>query len=192
MTNTEDFESDLNTLPNKKYETFFLKAKELDLLKVKDWKLQHVLFYFVDKYKKQYNTDYKFKFNNPAPSKCFEVFQIKRLSLNLSSDPEILKNYIDWVFINKIIKLNKRITSISYLTNEDNMKEFKLELLTGSSLDRNSILPNNVKILFSNFSIETYGDLAFLKNSELSQELNMLFSKLEDCDFDINILDKIK
>lgn len=188
----------LSDVPNDHWKKFFLKFEEINNIELKDWKVVHILSYFCKKYSSLYNKDYKFKFNTPSPSKCFEVFQIKRLGASLSSDPNILKSYIDWVFENKIIKAKKRITSVSFLNTENFLFEYKKYHLNHLNNDENilrtSSLPEKYKSVFKNagFEIATYGDLAFLsKMSDMPFELIGAFQKIEDLGFNSDILNKV-
>lgn len=193
-----DIDIKLTDVPNKKYEKFFEKFKEITNLETSSWNVTHLLGYFCKKYKEQYNTDYKFKFNSQSPSKCFEVFQIKKLAMHLTSKPVLLKEYIDWVFINKVTKAKKKFTSISFITNEEIIKEYKFNVLLSdkknSNFDRSTILPDEYKLIFSNINmpINTYGDLAFMSQMpDMSNEVINAFIILEQIGFDKNILTKI-
>lgn len=170
MKNIDLTGGNLGDAPNDNYKKFFIKFQEIENIEVKDWKVVHILSYFCKKYKEAYNIDYKFKFNNPAPSKCFEVFQIKKLSQILSSNPSILKEYIDWVYLNKVVKAKRRLTSISFLTTEGVVNEYKIKYLLSPSqnISRETLLPENLKALFNNkgFSVNTYGDVAFLSKMD--------------------------
>lgn len=188
----------LQDYPNEKYKQFFDKFKEIDIINVSDWKPVHVLSYFCKKYKEQYNINYKFKFNNPAPSKCFEVFQIKKLAMLLSSNPTILKNYIDWIFLNKVVKAKRRLTSISFMTNDGVVNEYKVNvLLSGdcnNNISRTTPLPENYKLIFQNIGtiINTYGELAFMSQiTPLPQEMLLALTKIEELGFDKQLLDRI-
>lgn len=185
-------------VPNDKYKKFFEKFKEIETLNVEEWKVAHIVGYFAKKYQETYQTPFKFKFNSPSPSKCFEVFQIKKLSNLLTSQPKLLKNYIDWIFENKIIKAKKRITSISFLTHEDFMLEYRDTVLlvaqTNKIIDRSTNLPDDYKVSFNKvgFNINTFGELAFLSQMENKpSELILAFNEIENNGFDKNILGKI-
>jgi hypothetical protein len=160
----------LGDAPNENYKKFFIKFSEIDSLPIQEWKVLHILSYFCKKYKETYNIDYKFKFNTPAPSKCFEVFQIKKLSQMLSSNPSILKEYIDWVYLNKVVKAKRRLTSISFMTVEGLVNEYKIKHLfnANQNISRETLLPEKYKVIFSNkgFDLQTYGDLAFLSKMD--------------------------
>lgn len=175
------------------YKKFFNKFAEIETLPLKEWRTNHILAYICKKYEEYYKLKYTFKFNNPAPSKSFEVFQIKKLANMLSSDPEILKNYIDWIFQYKIIEKKKRITSLGYFTHADIVNEYKFKYLFNKKdvvgINRSDQLPENVAILCSTFGfdIRTYGELAFVKKMPNQDKL---FQELQSY-IDINILDKI-
>ncbi len=165
-----------------KYKPFFEKLKNINQDTSK-WKTNDVLGYFILKYKQTYNTDYQFKFNTEQPSKCFELFQIKKLSSILSKDPFVLKNYIDYIFANQ----KRKFISISYLTNDKQIFPYKKSILTPT---RSTRLPQNFIDLLKNYSLETYGDLAFLYM--VKEDNKEIFSILEKNGFNINILSEIK
>jgi hypothetical protein len=177
--------------PNTYYEKFFEKFVEIENTDVKNWSKTGVLAYFCKKYKEHYNADYQFKFNTPQPSKCFEVFQINKLYINLSSDPINLKTYIDWVFENRVKKAKRKLTSISFLTNEQTLREFKNKYFSNkivSTIDRSSNLPEELvsKIKHINENILTYGDLAFIMQSKNAQS-----ELIEKLNLDLSFLDRI-
>jgi len=184
-----------NDVPNEKYQKFFDTFKELNDIDVQNWKVSHIIGYFCNKYYNVYNKNYKFKFNNQSPSKCFEVFQIKKLSGFLSSKPEILKSYIDWIFNEKIIKNKKRITSISFLNFDSYIYEYKsLYLNSNLSIDRTSNLPDNYKNIFNKFglSINTYGELAFAASmDDMPENIFQAFKEIECLGFKKDILKRI-
>lgn len=120
---------ELTDLPNEKYKQFFDKFIEIETLKIEEWKPVHLIGYFCKKYEEQYEIRYQFKFNSPSPTKCFEVFQIKKLAMLLSSNPTILRDYIDWVYLNKVVKAKRRLTSISFMTNDGIVNEYKFNVL---------------------------------------------------------------
>ena len=123
--------------PNENYKKFFDKFAEIETLKPSDFKPVHLIAYFCKKYKQHHGKDYKFKYNSPAPSKCYEIFRVRSLGQMLTSDPTLLKNYIDWIFENKIVKAKRRITSISFLTHEEYMNEYKFNVLLAQNDDNN-------------------------------------------------------
>lgn len=188
----------LSGAPNKKWEDFILRFEEIKGLEIKEWKPVHLIGYFISKYKNKYNLNYQLKFNSPAPSKSFEIFQIKRLCSILTSNPILLKEYIDWVFVNKVPLTKKRFTSISFLTKEETMSEYKMTVLfasqTQNQINRSMNLPANyLEILESfNLPLKTYGDLAFAVQEEpLPQDLELALLKMSNLGFDQNSLHKI-
>jgi len=189
---------ELTDYPNDQYRKFFDKFAEIETLDTKEWKPVHLLSYFCKKYKEQYGTDYKFKFNSPSPMKCFEVFQTKKLASMLTSNPTLLKEYIDWIYANKVIQAKRRLTSISFMTVEGVVNEYKFNVLLAGkknlNVDRSTPLPENYQAAFkeAGATIKTYGELAFVSQmSDLSFEMQGAFIKLEALGFDKEILERI-
>jgi len=189
---------ELGKAPNDKYAKFFEKFKEIETVPVEQWNVTHILAYFCKKYKEQYNIDYSFKFNSPSPVKCFEVFQVKRLAMLLTSNPTLLREYIDWVYSNKVVKAKRRLTSISFMTNEGVVNEYKVGVLLAGkknlNVDRSTPLPNNFKSVFqeAGTAINTYGELAFVSQMDpLPPELAAAMQKIEKLGFDKEILGRI-
>ncbi|CAB4196519.1 hypothetical protein UFOVP1290_39 [uncultured Caudovirales phage] len=189
---------ELTDYPNEQYKKFFDKFKEIETLDVSEWKPTHILSYFCKKYKETYNTDYKFKFNSPLPTKCFEVFQVKKLAMSLTSNPKLLRDYIDWIYVNKVVKAKRRLTSISFMTNDGVVNEYKMNVLLAGkhnlSVDRSTPLPEKYKSIFvaSGTTINTYGDLAFISQMDpMSPELFDAIQKIEQLGFDKDILNRI-
>jgi hypothetical protein len=189
---------ELTDVPNDQYKKFFDKFAEIKSLDIKQWKPVHILAYFCQQYQNTYHTNYQFKFNSPSPTKSFEVFQIKKLAMLLSSSPEILKEYIDWVYQNKVTKTKRKLTSISFLTQEGTVNEYKFNVLLFGKRDlnisRSTVLPEKYKLVFdqANIKVNTYGDLAFISQiSDMPIELTNAFQKIESMGFDTSILKRI-
>jgi hypothetical protein len=198
--NNDSFGGNLTDLPNEKYKKFFDTFYDIESLDVTQWRPSHIIGYFCKKYKDIYGTDYKFKFNSASPAKCFEVFQIKKLAILLSSSPVILKGYIDWVYSNKVVKAKRRFTSISFFTNEGVVNEYKINVLLAGkqnlNIDRSTPLPDKYKCIFKELStglnINTYGDLAFVSQmNSNSLELDAAMLKIQELGFDKEILNRI-
>jgi len=188
---------DLDSAPNNAYEKFFCRFDNINNKEVKTWKAPELIGYFIKKYYDQYKTKYKFKFNSPVPSKCFEVFQIKKLASMLSSDPEILKDYIDWVYENRVIKAKRRLTSISFMTVEGIVNEYKFKVLLAqpdNKIDRTTPLPDKYKNVFvgKGFDVSTYGDIAFLYNvPNKNKDMISAFDMAQMLGLDLDKLSKV-
>lgn len=195
--NEDSLCGNLTDLPNEKYKKLFATFDEIEIIDVSQWRPVHILGYFCKKYKDTYSVPYKFKFNNPSPQKCFEIFQVKRLAMLLSSKPNILKEYIDWVYDTKVIKAKRRLTSISFMTVDGIVNEYKTNILLVSknnlNIDRSVPFPDKFKEPFKaiGVSISNYGDLAFLYQMEQTPEMSTAFNKLLELGFDKDILEKI-
>jgi hypothetical protein len=194
----EVFGGNLYDPPNNNYKKFFDKFKEIESLPVEEWKVVHIISYFCKKYNQTYNVNYKFKYNSPSPSKCFEVFQIKKLGSMLTANPKLLKEYIDWVFKTKVIEAKRRLTSISFLTVENFVNFYKINILLSGNhnlnIDRSTLLPDNFKLCFKNAGVEisTYGELAFISQmSDMPFEIIGAFQKIEEMGFEKEVLSRI-
>jgi len=187
---------ELGEYPNDKWRQFFEKFPEIYTLDVSEWKTVHVLAYFCKKYQEQYNVKYSFKFKSPSPPKSFEVFQVKTLGIKLSSNPKILRDYIDWVYQTKVVQAKRRLTSISFMTAEGVVIEYKSILLSGKkdlNVDRSTLVPAKYKEIFQEIgiAINSYGDLAFLFQMEKTPEMVLAFQKIKELGFDEEIVGRI-
>lgn len=189
---------ELTDYPNEQYKKFFEKFTEIEKLDTNEWKPVHLLAYFCKKYKETYQSDYKFKFNSPSPSKCFEVFQIKKLASMLTSNPKLLQEYIDWIYLNKVVKAKRKLTSISFMTAEGLVNEYKFNVLLAGkknlNIDRSTPLPDKYKQAFqkAGLTINSYGELAFVSQmSDMSLEVIGAFQEIEVDGFDKDILGRI-
>lgn len=189
---------ELTDYPNEQYKKFFEKFTEIEKLDTNEWKPVHLLAYFCKKYKETYQSDYKFKFNSPSPSKCFEVFQIKKLASMLTSNPKLLQEYIDWIYLNKVVKAKRKLTSISFMTAEGLVNEYKFNVLLAGkknlNIDRSTPLPDKYKQAFqkAGLTINSYGELAFVSQmSDMSLEVIGAFQEIEADGFDKDILGRI-
>lgn len=170
------------------YAKFFEKFKEIKDLPIEKWSKTHLLAYFCELYKNHYNLDFTFSFKG-SPSKCREMFEISKLTQQISSNPIILKQYIDWIFKEKIIEKKKRVTSLGFLTHPEIVNEFKFKFLFSNKIERTTQLPEKYIAICRDYKyhLSTYGDLAFIykSNPEMSD-------KLEQEGFKINILETLK
>ena len=127
-----------------------------------------------------------------------KFFQVKRLAANLTANPVLLKEYIDWVYLNKVVKAKRRLTSISFMTVEGLVNDYKVNVLLtnkkNDNVDRSTILPDKYKTIFQEvgFSISTYGELAFLSQmADMPFEVIGAFQKIEELGFDKEVLKRI-
>ena len=199
MTKKIDDGGDFSPTPNDKYKKFFEKFAEIDTLDVSQWKVAHILGYFCKKYKDTYGLDYSWKFNNPSPTKCFEVWQVNTLAAKLSQNPKILKEYIDWVYEIHVPKTKARFRSVSFITKDEIVQDYKMNVLFAGQknlhVDRSTALPSNYADIIkqlAGISVSTYGDLAFISQiSDMPVELTNAFQTIEAMGFDTNILKRI-
>lgn len=197
--NIEETGGEFVGVPNDKYAKLFAKFAEIETLEVAQWKPAHLLAYFCKKYKETYGVDYAWKFNNPNPNKCFEVWQLNVLISKLSANPQILKDYIDWAYQTLVPKAKRRLTSISFMTKDEVLTPYKMNILLGGknnlSVDRSTLLPEkyySIMVRFNYAHVKTYGDLAFLYHMDpLPIYIADALHELSEVGFDEEILKRI-
>lgn len=195
---------ELGDAPNDKWAKFFVQFKEIETLPNTQWKPVHLIGYFCKKYYEAYNVKYSFKFNNMNPNKSFELFQLKTLAINLSSNPGVLRDYIDWTFLEKVQKGRRRFTSISFMTKEEDIKYYKINVLLADKknlhVDRSTALPTDYKETLKVVGpIGTYGDLSFMYQSfksgafdgALAVKFSTAMETLEKLGLDVELLNRI-
>lgn len=159
----ESFE--LKSTPNVYYEKFFAKFGEIKTLEPSKWKSVHLIAHFCSKYETLYQVKYTFKFNK-SPSKCYEVIQLNRAAAMLNTeDPVVLKDYIDWIFANKIGTAQRRITVIGFIATQAFADEYKRTMKRAETPTRAAILPVKYAEVLDAHKIQncaTYGGLAFM------------------------------
>lgn len=192
----ENLNIQFDDAPNDAYKKFFLKFKEVETLPTNEWSVTHLIGYFCKLYLDHYNVNYKFKYNTTAPSKCFEVFQVKKLGQNLSGDAVLLKRYIEWAFKEKVKSAKRKITSIAFLSHETLVNEYKLKYLAGDlqdqKMDRATNIPEEFMQIIKkyNYSISTYGELSFLLQIE-EDSISEMSGELSAAGLDLNKVKKI-
>lgn len=199
MSKTNDDGGDLSPIPNDKYKKFFEKFAEIDTLDVSQWKVAHILGYFCKKYKQTYGIDYSWKFNNQSPTKSFEVWQANTLAAKLSANPKILRDYIDWVFVNYVPKTKARFRSVSFITKDEIVQDYKLNVLLAGQknlqVDRSTALPSNYAEIMKEVggvNVSTYGDLAFLSHMDpMPDNIAKAMDKLAEFGLDKEVLKRI-
>lgn len=187
---------ELSSPVNEHYQKFFDKFKEIETLEVSKWNTNHLIGYFCKIYKNHYNSDYNFKFNSTAPSKSFEVFQMKKLAQNLTSNPSIIKKYIEWAFKEKVKSAKRKITSIAFLSHENLVNEFKLKYLAGDlkdqQIDRTTPIPKEYLDIIQKYSyqISNYGELSFLIQIT-DKSISDMSNELESVGLNLSLIKKI-
>lgn len=195
----EESGGELTNIPNDKYRKFFDKFAEIETLDVSQWKIAHILAYFCKKYKETYGIDYSWKFNNPSPAKCFEVWQANTLTAKLSQNPKILRDYIDWIYQVLVPTTKTKFRSISFITKEETVNHYKLNVLLAGQknlhVDRSTALPSvyaDILRSMANINIGTYGDLAFVSQMDpMPENIAQAIEQLKEQGFDMEVLKRI-
>lgn len=161
----DDKITNVNELLSKPWQKFLAKFKDIETVSVSEWKEAQLLGYFCKRYETCFNQKFALSFRG-APSKCNEIYMIKKTMAMLNSvDPIVLHDYIDWVFDCKIIPSNIKIRSIGFLTTPGYGNEFNSYRAKKIKVNKSTELPVKYQQIAEvcNVHVVTYGDLAFLK-----------------------------
>lgn len=150
--------------PNKRWETFFKKLDLYSSQELDTWNDYQLLGYFCKQFYDYTNCLFPFAFTT-TPGKCKELFFIKSLKAMLNTEaPFLVKEYIDWMFSEKIIPKKIQIRSFALLNNNNNVAEFLLNKKRSSIITKNTNIPKEFQSVIESYNLSaiTYGDLAFI------------------------------
>lgn len=164
---------------------FFAKFSEIETLDIKDWSHIHILGYFDKKFKEAFNKNYSYSFRG-APSKCTEIFFVKKIFASLNTNKaSLVKDYIDWIFDCKIKNGSVKIRSISFFVTQGFGNEFLDHYRKVNKPTRSKEIPQEFKNVVDEFGfkINTFGDLAFAKmmltsNNNQKEKYQEFFDRL--------------
>lgn len=187
--------------PNAYWRRFKERLEAYEDVPVKDWKEEQMLGHIIKRYKDVMEVDFALSYSGP-PTKCKEIYCIRRTLLALGSDDgPTVKQYIDWIFDTKIIPQKITISSIAFFFTTNLILTFKKEMRRQNRITRATELPEEYINVASSLALDvkTYGDLAFAKvaleddpdNTDLAMYSN-LFINLKDVGFDDSILGSIE
>jgi hypothetical protein len=192
--------TNVTELLSKPWQKFLAKFKEIENLPIPEWKEPQLLGYFCKRYEKYFENKFALSFRG-APSKCNEIYMIKKVMAMLdTTDPEIVHQYIDWVFDCKIIPSKIKIRSIGFLTTPGFGNEFNVYRNKKIKIIKSTELPIKYQQLADtlNLPVSTYGDLAFIKmaldqtkDSEARAPYKKLFNNLIAIGFEPNVLNNL-
>lgn len=195
-----ELDTDPNQLLSKPWRKFLDKLNEFDSLKISSWKEVHILGYVCKRYQQLYNHKFALSFKG-QPSRCPEIYLIKKVMAMLTTtDQRIVKEYIDWVFDQKIIPQDRHIRSLGYLTTPNLGNEFLSYRQKKNKICKSTPLPSEFKQVADTLQIPiiTYGDLAFAKmaldqspTSESRAPYRSLFNTLQILGFETSILNNL-
>ena len=179
------------------WKKFFKKFEEIDdeSLKVSKWKEVHMLAYICKRYEILFGRKFAIDMKG-APSKSSDIFVIKKLIASLNTtNMRSIKEYVDWVFDNKIIPKRSHFRKIGFFLTNDFINEFAYAVKKNNKITRSKELPPAYITIAQDLGIDvnTYGDLAFLqmaieKNKEKDTPRYILLSNLELLGLDLKEL----
>lgn len=156
---------DITTLLSKPWQKFLAKFDEIQTLRTSQWKEVHFLGHICKRYLGIYGKAFALSYKG-APSKCTEIFMVKRMIAMLgTSNPHVIKAYIDWVYDKKIIAKDFNFRAIGFFCNTSMVNEFQIVRAKQSKIEKSTELPNEYKEAANvlELTVNTYGDLAFIK-----------------------------
>ena len=187
--------------PNAHWRKFKARLDAYEDTQVQNWADEHVLAHIIRRYKDLFGIEFALSYCG-APSKCREIYCVRRALLALGTDDKVIaKKYVDWVFDTIIIPHNITVSSIAYFFTDALIRGFKQEFRKTSKLTRATRLPENYLSIAASLSINvnTYGDLAFAKQaiddnpkSQAMQVYCKLFDALKSVGFDEKILSVVE
>jgi len=186
-------------LPSKWWVKFFKRFDEIDTVPEHEWQPIHLLAYFCRRFENHFGKRFSFALKG-SPSKCPEIFHIKRVMGVLGTSNQIvMREYIDWVFDTKIIPINKKIRSIGFMANASYCNEFHLHRKEKKKLARTTEIPEDYKKVVDEMGlpIRTFGDLAFAKqaleeNPMGREAYERMFDKLYAIGFEYQMLQGLR
>lgn len=192
---------------SKPWQKFFDKLDDVnhDSIPVHKWDDVHVLAYICKRFREHFGQSFSFSLVG-APSKCSELFCVKRMRFMLlgngNSNPKILKEYVDWVFDNKIINAKRSLVSMGFFITPGVCNEFKAHCARENKIIRSTPLPDKYLHLadsvgISKDTVSTYGDVAFVKmaveqDPEGREDYGAFLRHIESFGFDMSVLKRLE
>lgn len=184
---------------SKPWQKFFKKFEEIENIKVSDWKDVHVLAHICKRYEKQYGHKFAVTIKG-APTKSPDMYMVKKIRAMLgTTNMRVIKDYIDWVFDQKIIPRRVQFKKIGFFVTSAFVNDFNFNRKKKTEITRSTEVPAAYKHIASELgvAITTYGDLAFLnmaieRNGDPSSPQFILLKNLELLGLDLDKLKEIK
>ena len=184
---------------NRHWQKFFARFDEIDELPASEWTAVHVLAHICKRFKEVFGREFSITVKSGAPSKSIDLFMAKQIIATLdTSNMRTVKDYVDWVYSNKIIPNKTKFRRIGFFTTAGFANEFYFARTEGVIIKRSTVLPNDYKRLADQLGVpaNTYGDLAFIKMAaeQVTDKNNpycLLFANLEAMGFDSKILQEL-
>ena len=180
------------------WQKFFAKLPEVDVLPPEQWKEFHLLSYFLKRFYQKYSFACALSFKG-SPLNCMEIGILRKLTAMLNaSNGSAVKDYIDWVYDNKIDQ-KFVIQKVSFLLLTGLQNQFLGQKKKKQEITRSTPLPEVYANLATNIGIpiETYGDLLLMiqminSGEELDESFKDFYKQLEAYCFNFDSLKEIK
>jgi hypothetical protein len=188
-------------LLSKHWQNFFTRFAEIDILKNSKWKEIHQLAYICRRYEQHYGRKFAFSMGN-APSKCTEMVMVKKMCAMLgTTNARTIREYVDWVYDTKIIPKDMKLRTLAFFISPGLGNEFFIYRAAKNRIEKTTELPEEYRVIVDSLGlpVNTYGDLAFVRNALDEQPENesripyrQLFDKLYAIGFDPIILKELR
>jgi hypothetical protein len=193
-----------NGEPNAYWKRFKQRLEQYSDTPDAEWTAEHILGHIIKRYKDYTNMDWALSMSGP-PTKCKEIYCVKRMQLALGSeDGGLAHKYVDYLFDTIIVPKHVLLTSVAFFFTPHLISEFKAKQYKerrASRITRTTQLPAEYESMASqlDLSISTYGDLAFAKmaiaqspDNDDYKQYKLLIDNLANDGFDFTILDRLE
>jgi len=103
-----------------------------------------LLGFFAHLYQDYYGTAFTFSLNEKGLFRGPEMHQLRKLYGMLDGNVQLARDYISWIFEEKVKMRKKRITSLGFLATASVIQEFKLKRERMSVISRSTPLPEKM------------------------------------------------
>ena len=156
-----------------------------------------LLGHFTDLYEKYYGFKYAMTLSEKGLFQGTETAILRRLLKMLGNDHLQTREFISWIFSNKVKNRKKKITSLSFMCVADFVQEFKFAQKRAQTLDRDTLLPEKmtkwlehfVPNIYNYVSLRDFNDISILlthyKNGHLKEvkEVATFVAKLQEAGY---------
>lgn len=181
----------------KRWQNYLEKGKNCSSLQPNEWKDPQVLFYLLQRFKSLTGRDFALQYSK-APTSSPELHFIKSLKAMLATtNGSILKEYIDWVFDQKLKDGKVQLRTFNFLNVPALANEFLAFRHKAKKIIRSTPLPEGWRRQAEEHQIEaeTYGDLLFIKlalqEGTADSSYRDFFDGLVEDGLQINLLEKL-
>lgn len=143
-----------------------------------------LLSWFAELYRRHYSIDFTLSLTERGLFRSKEVHFMRKLLAMLDNDAFQAKEYLTWIFDNKVVKRKKKITSLGFLVVSEVIQEYKLYAKKNKQVYAAKLLPakmkewiaSNAPDIETNLSMRDFGELNIALNYYKSGQLTYVES----------------